>query len=116
MNNTALTWLDRVQDDCGKLTRWALLLKRFCFDVEHVPGRSNELADALFRRLSDEEFAEDLTYPELEDQRRPFLTTKLQRKQRLRRREGTYEMHEARRPPRLFVLREQRRDVLLSRG
>jgi hypothetical protein len=40
-DNTALTWLDRVQDERGKLSRWAMLLKRFSFDVEHIPGKEN---------------------------------------------------------------------------
>jgi hypothetical protein len=57
-DNAALTWLDRVQDERGKLTRWAMLLKRFSFDVEHVPGKNNELPDALSRQPGDEVFVE----------------------------------------------------------
>jgi hypothetical protein len=36
-----------------------MLLKRFSFDVEHVPGKNNELPDALFRQPGDEIFVED---------------------------------------------------------
>jgi hypothetical protein len=58
-DNAALTWLDRVQDERGKLTRWTMLLKRFSFDVEHVSGKNNELPDALSRQLGDKVFVED---------------------------------------------------------
>jgi hypothetical protein len=58
-DNAALTWLDRVQDKQGNLTRWAMLLKRFSFDVEHVPGKKNELSDTLSRQSGDEVFVED---------------------------------------------------------
>jgi hypothetical protein len=58
-DNAAFTWFDKVQDGSGKLTRWAMLLKRFSFDVEHVPGKNNELPDALSRQPIDEVFVED---------------------------------------------------------
>jgi hypothetical protein len=53
-----LTWLDRVQDERRKLTRWAKLLKHFSFDIENVPGRSNELPYILFTQPGDEVFVE----------------------------------------------------------
>jgi hypothetical protein len=58
-DNAALTWLDRVQDERGKLSRWAMLLNRFNFDIEHVPGKKNQLHDALFRLTGNEVFRED---------------------------------------------------------
>jgi hypothetical protein len=58
-DNAALTWLDRVQDERGKLTRWAMLLKLFSFDVENVPGKNNELPDVFSRQPGDEVFVED---------------------------------------------------------
>lgn len=58
-DNKALTWLYKVQDERGKLTRWAMYLMRFSFDVEHVPGRDNELPDALSRFPGEERFHED---------------------------------------------------------
>lgn len=46
-DNKVLTWLYKVQDERGKVTRWAMYLMRFNFDVEHVPGKDDELPDAL---------------------------------------------------------------------
>ena len=48
-DSKVLTWMDRLKDTRAKLTRWALLLQEFDFDVEHCPGRDNELPDALSR-------------------------------------------------------------------
>lgn len=58
-NNKALTWLYKVRDKRGKLTRWAMYLMTFEFDVEHVPSKDNELSDALSRFLGNEEFHVD---------------------------------------------------------
>jgi hypothetical protein len=59
MDNATLTWLDRVQDERGKLSRWAILLKRFSFDIENVPGKKNQLPDTLSRLPGNEVFRED---------------------------------------------------------
>lgn len=48
-DSQALTWLHRTKDQNAKLTRWALLLQEFSFDVEHCPGAQNELPDLLSR-------------------------------------------------------------------
>lgn len=48
-DSRALLWLDKYRDDRAKLTRWALLLQEFTFDVVHCPGRANELPDMLSR-------------------------------------------------------------------
>lgn len=58
-DNKALTWLHKVRDERGKLTRWAMYLMTFEFDVEHVPGKDNELPDALSRSPGSEEFQVD---------------------------------------------------------
>lgn len=42
-DNNALTWLYKVSDERGKLTRWTMYLVAFKFDVEYVTGRDNEL-------------------------------------------------------------------------
>lgn len=60
-DSRALTWLDRLKDSRDKLRRWALLLQEFTFRVEHVPGRYNELPDALSRN------PEEQTHVELDD-------------------------------------------------
>jgi hypothetical protein len=58
-DNATLTWLGRVQDERGKLIRWAMLLKRFSFNVNHSPEKNNELTKALSRQPGDEVFIED---------------------------------------------------------
>ena len=52
-DNRALTWLHTMKDMRNKLGRWALLLQEFSYTVEHVPGKSNTLPDALSRNPSE---------------------------------------------------------------
>lgn len=49
-DSKTLTWLDRMKDTKDKLTRWHLLLSEFSFVIQHVPGKENELPDALSRQ------------------------------------------------------------------
>lgn len=49
-DSRALLWLDTMKDRNAKLTRWALLLQEYKFDVQHVPGEQNELPDFLSRQ------------------------------------------------------------------
>lgn len=62
-DSRALLWLDRTKDARSKLTRWALLLQEFKFEVQHCPGKENELPDALSRspenRLIDPEIVDE---------------------------------------------------------
>lgn len=51
-DNKALTWLQKTKDSRAKLTRWALLLQQFTFDIEHCRGSENELPDILSRNPS----------------------------------------------------------------
>lgn len=48
-DNRALTWLKSMVNSNAKLTRWAMLLQQYTFDVSHCPGIQNQLADALSR-------------------------------------------------------------------
>ncbi|KAG5867591.1 hypothetical protein JTB14_002381 [Gonioctena quinquepunctata] len=48
-DNSALLWLDRMKDEKAKLTRWALLLQEYSFEIFHVPGKLNLLPDFLSR-------------------------------------------------------------------
>jgi hypothetical protein len=45
----ALKWLMSVKDSNGKLMRWALTLMEFEFEIQHVKGKTNFVADALSR-------------------------------------------------------------------
>lgn len=55
-DNAALTWLHQLKDLKAKLIRWALVLQKFNFDIEHCPGRENGLPDALSRNPADTYF------------------------------------------------------------
>jgi hypothetical protein len=48
-DNKALTLLNNFKDNNVKLLRWSLILAEFNFNIEHVPGKANELPDALSR-------------------------------------------------------------------
>lgn len=61
-DSRALTWLSQFKDAKSKLMRWSLLLQEFQFTVEHVPGKDNELPDALSRNPGPER-----THPDLDD-------------------------------------------------
>ena len=57
-DNRALTWLDRIKNEKSKLHRWSMYLRGFDFKIEHVPGKINELPDALSRQPDDNNFEE----------------------------------------------------------
>eukprot|EP00745_Piridium_sociabile_P002381 TRINITY_DN1145_c0_g1_i6.p1 TRINITY_DN1145_c0_g1~~TRINITY_DN1145_c0_g1_i6.p1 ORF type:complete len:1434 (+),score=199.20 TRINITY_DN1145_c0_g1_i6:329-4630(+) len=44
-----LTFLNSGQFKNGRLTRWALSLQEYCFDIVSLPGRDNVFADCLSR-------------------------------------------------------------------
>ncbi|KAL4123111.1 hypothetical protein QTP88_015341 [Uroleucon formosanum] len=48
-DNAALRWLQQARCINSKLTRWALQLGVFDFEIRHVPGVENEAVDALSR-------------------------------------------------------------------
>jgi hypothetical protein len=48
-DHNALKWLMSVKDHNGKLMRWALTLMEFDFEIQHVKGKTNVVADALSR-------------------------------------------------------------------
>lgn len=45
----ALTWLQGFKDSKAKLLRWSLILQESDFEIEHCPGKLNELPNALSR-------------------------------------------------------------------
>lgn len=48
-DNRALTYLNTCRLLSPRITRWALALQEFSFDIVHIPGRENVAADALSR-------------------------------------------------------------------
>jgi transposase InsO family protein len=57
-DHIALCWLKQIKYSQGRLLRWSLLLQGYDFDIIHVPGKRNAVADALSRR----------TYPAVPDE------------------------------------------------
>jgi hypothetical protein len=60
-----------------KFTRWTVLQKYFNFNIEYVPGKSNELRNAFFREPGEKVFvvnltkAEEFLLPEKGESKRP---------------------------------------------
>lgn len=50
-----LTWIERFKDTKAELFRWALLLQKFDYNIEHYPRKENELPDALSREPQEDE-------------------------------------------------------------
>ncbi|CAM5108910.1 unnamed protein product [Natator depressus] len=48
-DHAALQWLHTATGNNKKLLRWSLALQDFDFDIQHISGASNEVADALSR-------------------------------------------------------------------
>ncbi|CAM4638739.1 unnamed protein product [Caretta caretta] len=48
-DHVALKWLHTVKETNKKLLRWSLALQDFDFDIQHISGASNKVADALSR-------------------------------------------------------------------
>lgn len=48
---SSLTWLHRLREPTGRLSRWCLRLSQFDFDVQHRPGTQNVIPDALSRNV-----------------------------------------------------------------
>ncbi|KAK9730862.1 RNase H-like domain found in reverse transcriptase [Popillia japonica] len=53
-DSKALSWLDGFRETKSKLMRWSLLLQEFQYTIEHVPGKDNQLPDALSRNPEDD--------------------------------------------------------------
>jgi hypothetical protein len=48
-DHKALKWLMDMKDPRGRLGRWVMILQGYTFKIEHNPGKSNQVADALSR-------------------------------------------------------------------
>jgi hypothetical protein len=49
-DHVSLKWIRNIQNAHGRLGRWSILFQGYDFDVTHVSGKSNVVADALSRR------------------------------------------------------------------
>lgn len=47
--------------DSGRVTRWALSLQNYDFEIEHIPGKNNIPADVLSRQINSGEVVDDET-------------------------------------------------------
>ncbi len=45
-----MKWIRSIQNEHGRLGRWSILFQSYDFDVQHLSGKSNVVADALSRR------------------------------------------------------------------
>lgn len=54
-DNAALSWLFHHPKQVGKLGRWILLLSRFKFNIKHIKGSNNNVADCLSRMYDETE-------------------------------------------------------------
>ena len=52
-----LNYILNSKETTGKITKWALLLQSYNYDVEYRPGRQNGSADALSRRTYEADFS-----------------------------------------------------------
>ena len=52
-DNKALTYLEQFKNETSRLTRWALSIQPYVFDVVHRPGQQNGNADGLSRQYDD---------------------------------------------------------------
>ena len=50
-NHSLLTWLQTLKELEGRLTRWAIALQAFDYDISHRPGSAHQNADCLSRHL-----------------------------------------------------------------
>ena len=48
-DHLALKWLNSIESPSGRITRWALELQQYSFDVQYRRGKLNVVADALSR-------------------------------------------------------------------
>ncbi|CAM4580229.1 unnamed protein product [Lepidochelys olivacea] len=51
-DHAALKWLHTIKDNNKKLLRWSLALQDFDFEIQHISGASNKVADALSHESS----------------------------------------------------------------
>lgn len=58
-DNMALTWLLSHPRQLGKIGRWIARISSFSFDVQHIRGTQNIIADSLSRLLYDDEFSSE---------------------------------------------------------
>ena len=54
-DHISLKWIHTIQNAHGRLHRWSILFQGYNFQVEHLSGKSNVVADALSRRPYPEE-------------------------------------------------------------
>ena len=54
-DHRALVWLQKIKSHNQRLLRWSLSLQDFDFQIQHIPGKLNIVADSLSRMYADNE-------------------------------------------------------------
>jgi hypothetical protein len=57
-DHRALSWIRTFKDPSGRIARWQLFLQGYDFTVEHIPGKSNRVADVLSRQGCEDKFVD----------------------------------------------------------
>ncbi|KAG1929738.1 gag-pol fusion protein [Pimephales promelas] len=57
-DHRALSWINAMKDNNARITRWYLALQPFRYNVRHIPGRKNVIADYLSRYPSSTQLGE----------------------------------------------------------
>ena len=60
-DHLSLTYLQSLKNAKGKLLRYSLFLQDYNLKIEHLPGKTNQLADCLSRREYDHDHSADQT-------------------------------------------------------
>jgi transposase InsO family protein len=58
-DNSAVTFLLNNNANKGRISRWSLQLQQYQFEIKHIAGTKNVVADALSRRQYDDSSSED---------------------------------------------------------
>jgi RNase H-like domain found in reverse transcriptase/Reverse transcriptase (RNA-dependent DNA polymerase)/Integrase zinc binding domain/Integrase core domain/Aspartyl protease len=81
-DNKCLTWIKSMPNPPQKIERWKLFLNKFSYEIDHIPGKENVMADFLSRYPYEEQVDDEIEifnlqtdYKPLEKRHLPFDCT-----------------------------------------